>query len=152
MKQSRQQRIVQLINENAIETQDELLSMLEAEGVRTTQATVSRDIRELNVKKVTYDGNKHKYVVGTGSPADASGSYTHVLERCIVSMEAAENIIVVKTVAGMAMAVGAALDSLEIEGIVGCIAGDDTLFLAIKNSTFADKIIGEIKHVAKYAY
>lgn len=152
MKQSRQQKIVQLINENAIETQDELLSLLRAEGVRTTQATVSRDIRELNVKKVTYDGNRHKYVVGAGDSTAAAESYTHVLGNCIVSMEAAENIIVVKTAAGMAMAVGAALDSMDIDGMLGCIAGDDTLFLAIKNSTYADRIIGEIKHVAKYTY
>lgn len=153
MKHIRQQAIVELIQEQAIETQDELLALLEKRGVHTTQATISRDIRELNVRKITYDGNKHKYIIGTGHAEDApSGSYTQVLKNSILSLEAAENIIVVKTVSGMAMAAGAAIDSLAIDGIVGCIAGDDTLFLAIKSRNLADKIIGEIKHVAKYAY
>lgn len=153
MKQARQREIVRIINEYAIETQEELMAKLSAQGVVTTQATISRDIRELNLKKVTYDGNKRRYVVGNASADTANtGSYAQVLENCIVSLEQAENIIVVKTVSGMAMAVGAAFDKLDIDGIVGCIAGDDTLFVAIKHSQMADKIIGEIKHVAKYAY
>lgn len=152
MKETRQQMLVQLIHEHAVETQDELLALLAEKGVHTTQATISRDIRELNVRKVTYDGNKHKYVVNPEDLTGTTDSYTHVLESCIVSLEAAGNIIVVKTVSGMAMAVGAAIDNLDIEGIVGCIAGDDTLFLAVRSRDLADKIIGEIKHVTKYAY
>ncbi len=152
MKQTRQQVLIQIINEYAVETQDELLALLSEKGFHTTQATISRDIRELNIRKVTYDGNKHKYIVDSGGVPGKTGSYTHVLESCIISMETAENIIVVKTVSGMAMAVGAALDKLDIEGIVGCIAGDDTLFLAVKSKDMTDTIIGEIKYVTKYAY
>ncbi len=152
MKQNRQNAIIQIINEKNIETQDELLDMLKKKGFNTTQATISRDIRELNITKVTYDGNKHKYVTGLPGDAGSKQSYQHVLGNCILSMDYAQNIIVVKTVSGMAMAVGAALDSLDIDGIMGCIAGDDTIFLAIKNSNLGDKIIGEIKHVAKFTY
>lgn len=153
MKQARQREIVRIINENSIETQEELMEKLADNGFTTTQATISRDIRELNLKKTIYSGNKRKYVVGNAAVDTANtGSYSQVLENCIISLEAAGNIIVVKTVPGMAMAVAAAVDKLDIEGIVGCIAGDDTLFAAIKHSGLSEDIIGEIKHVAKYAY
>ena len=145
MKSQRQEAIVNLINNNSIETQDELLNLLTKSGFNTTQATVSRDIRELNVTKITYDGNKHKYVVGKISDTAGSKSYRHVLGNCIISIDYAENIVVVKTVAGMAMAVAAAIDGLSIDDIVGSIAGDDTIFLAIRHSNLAEKVIGDIK-------
>lgn len=152
MKNERQRMIVQMINENAIETQEELLERLKAQGVQTTQATISRDIRELDIHKVTYDNNKHKYVIGQGPVKVTHGSYRQVLESSIISIDSAENIIVVKTVSGMAMAVGAAIDSLKLDGIVGCIAGDDTLFLAVRRVGMTETIIGEIKHVTKFTY
>lgn len=145
MKSQRQEAIVNLINNNSIETQEELLNLLTKSGFNTTQATVSRDIRELNVTKITYDGNKHKYVVGKISDTAGSKSYRHVLGNCIISIDYAENIVVVKTVAGMAMAVAAAIDGLSIDDIVGSIAGDDTIFLAIRHSNLAEKVIGDIK-------
>ena len=152
MKQKRKNAIIQIISENNIETQEELLSKLLAQGFNTTQATISRDIKELNITKISYDGNKHKYVIGQGTAQGSMASYKQVMGSCILSIDSAENIIVIKTVAGMAMAVGAAIDNHDIEGVMGCIAGDDTLFLAIKDSGLSDKIIGEIKDVAKYAY
>lgn len=145
MKSRRQEAIINLINNNNIETQEELLILLENKGFNTTQATVSRDIRELNVTKITYDGNKHKYVVGRINDTAGVKSYKHLLGNCIISMDYAENIVVVKTVAGMAMAVAAAIDGLSIEDIVGSIAGDDTIFLAIRRSNLAEKVIGDIK-------
>lgn len=145
MKQKRQEAIINLINNNSIETQEELLTLLEEAGFNTTQATVSRDIRELNVTKITYDGNKHKYVVGRISDTAGAKSYKHLLGNCIISMDYAENIVVVKTVAGMAMAVAAAIDGLAIDDIVGSIAGDDTIFLAVRRSNLAEKVIGDIK-------
>ncbi|MBQ9610263.1 MAG: arginine repressor [Lachnospiraceae bacterium] len=155
MKEKRQNLIIRLINENDIETQEELLFLLEKEGFNTTQATISRDIRELNLKKVSYDKGKKKYAVKERK--DNNGlteevSYYQTLKNCIISMDFAENIIVIKTVSGMAMAVGASVDRLNISGILGCIAGDDTLFLAIKDKTHAEKIIGEINDVIKYTY
>ncbi len=145
MKKRRQEAIVNLINNNSIETQEELLSLLVKNGFNTTQATVSRDIKELNVTKITYDGNKHKYVVGRINDTAGVKSYKHLLGNCIISMDYAENIVVVKTVAGMAMAVAAAIDGLSLEDIVGSIAGDDTIFLAIRHSNLAEKVIGDIK-------
>lgn len=152
MKQKRQNAIIQIISSQNIETQEELSDKLKELGFQTTQATVSRDIRELKLEKITYNGNRHKYVVRQKSDNETGNSYRQVLGNCIISMDYAENIIVVKTVSGMAMAVGAAIDNLAIEDIMGCIAGDDTLFLAIKHSNLAEKIIGDIKNVAKYAY
>lgn len=152
MKNERQRMIVQLINNNAIETQEELLERLKSQGINTTQATISRDIRELDIHKMTYDRNKHKYVVGQEQPSATHGSYKQVLESSIISIDSAENIVVVKTVSGMAMAVGAAIDNLKLNGIVGCIAGDDTLFLAVKRVGMTEAIIGEIKHVTKFTY
>ncbi len=145
MKKRRQEAIVNLINNNSIETQEELLSLLTENGFNTTQATVSRDIKELNVTKITYDGNKHKYVVGRINDTAGVKSYKHLLGNCIISMDYAENIVVVKTVAGMAMAVAAAIDGLSLDDIVGSIAGDDTIFLAIRHSNLAEKVIGDIK-------
>lgn len=151
-KKSRQGTILNLIQQNNIETQDELKSLLEERGYHTTQATISRDIRELNITKVTYNGNCHKYAVRTTSTNHSTGSYKQILENSMMSIDYSENIIVVKTVPGMAMAVAAAIDNLDMEGIMGCIAGDDTIFLAIKRSSMAQEIVGEIKNVAKHAY
>lgn len=145
MKNQRQEAIINLINNHAIETQEELATLLNEQGFNTTQATISRDIRELKLTKIACEGNKHKYIVATGDTKDNSDSYRHVLATGIVSIDHSENIIVIKTVSGMAMAVGAAIDSLTIEEIMGCIAGDDTLFLAIKHKNLAISVIEKIK-------
>ena len=154
MKQNRQDVIKRLITQNNIETQEELLSLLIKEGFNTTQATISRDIKALNLKKVTYDGKRKKYVIreNFNNIINDDASYIQVLKNSIISMDYAENIIVIKTVSGMAMAVGASVDRLNINEIMGCIAGDDTLFLAIKEKNMADKIIGEINDVIKFAH
>lgn len=155
MKKNRQEVIKKIISAHNVETQEELLCLLNEEGFNTTQATVSRDIRELNLKKVTYDGGRKKYAVNNiNQDTDIKDevSYIQVLKNSLVSMEYSENIIVVKTVAGMAMAVGASVDRLKIDDIMGCIAGDDTLFLAIRDKNMAEKVIGEINDVIKYAH
>ncbi|MGN0436723.1 MAG: arginine repressor [Wujia sp.] len=151
MKKQRQKAIVKIINENIVETQEELLALLRASGFDATQATISRDIRELAITKVNYDGSRKRYAVGF-QDNEKTDSYRQVLSSCISSVDSAENIIVVKTVSGMAMAVGAALDAMNIDGIVGCIAGDDTLFLAIRHRSMVDRIIGDIRNVTKHAY
>ncbi len=151
MKKKRQNAILDIINSKAVYTQDELLNLLVNKGFDTTQTTVSRDIKELGVEKVLSPDGRKKYAIkktGSASPS----SYMQVMASCIVSIDSAENIIVVKTASGMAMAVGAAIDAMNISGIVGCIAGDDTLFLAIKHNSMVDKIIGELKNATKYAY
>lgn len=155
MKRNRQEVIKNIISTHNVETQEELLSLLIKEGFNTTQATISRDIRELNLKKVIYDGGRKKYAVNAAfQDADSAddASYIQVLKNSLVSMEYSENIIVIKTVAGMAMAVGASVDRLKIKEIMGCIAGDDTLFLAIRDKNMAEKVIGEINDVIKFAH
>ncbi|MBP3325353.1 MAG: arginine repressor [Coprococcus sp.] len=144
MKQKRQAKIIEIIENNDIETQDELLALLLKEGVQTTQATISRDIREINLTKIAAPSGKQKYVLGKVANHESMESYRQVLSAGIISMEAAENIIVVKTVSGVAMAVAAALDNMEINGLVGSIAGDDTIFLAVRSKELTKSVINAI--------
>jgi transcriptional regulator of arginine metabolism len=132
MKISRQSKIIELINKYDIETQEELADRLMKDGYNVTQATVSRDIRELKLTKVAMDGGRQKYIVLQKTEPGMSEKYTRVLRDAFVSMDMAQNILVIKTVSGMAMAVAAALDALHINSIVGCIAGDDTVMCAIR--------------------
>lgn len=133
MKISRQSKIIELINKYDIETQEELADRLMKDGYNVTQATVSRDIRELKLTKVAVDGGRQKYIVLQKTEPGMSEKYTRVLRDGFVSMDMAQNIMVVKTVPGMAMAVAAALDALQLNSIVGCIAGDDTIMCAIRS-------------------
>lgn len=134
MKISRQSKIIELINKYDIETQEDLADRLMKDGYNVTQATVSRDIRELKLTKVAVDGGRQKYIVLQKTEPGMSEKYTRVLKDGFVSMDMAQNIMVVKTVPGMAMAVAAALDALQMNSIVGCIAGDDTVMCAIRSS------------------
>ncbi|MBE5945639.1 MAG: arginine repressor [Lachnospiraceae bacterium] len=145
MKKERQNAIIQIITNNNVETQEDLQALLKEKGFDVTQATISRDMRELKVTKISYDGNKHKYSANPVIDSGTKASYKHVLGNCVLSIDHAQNIIVIKTVSGMAMAVGAAIDHMDISGIMGCIAGDDTIFLAIRDSKMAEDIIGDIK-------
>lgn len=144
MKQKRQAKIIEIIEKNDIETQDELLLMLLKEGFQTTQATISRDIREINLTKIAAPSGKQKYVLGKVTNHESMESYRQVLSAGIISMEAAENIIVVKTVSGVAMAVAAALDNMELDGLVGSIAGDDTIFLAVRSKELTKSVMNAI--------
>lgn len=134
MKISRQSKIIELINKYDIETQEELADRLMKDGYNVTQATVSRDIRELKLTKVAVDGGRQKYIVLQKTEPGMSEKYTRVLRDGFVSMDMAQNIMVVKTVPGMAMAVAAALDALQMNSIVGSIAGDDTVMCAIRST------------------
>jgi transcriptional regulator of arginine metabolism len=134
MKISRQSKIIELINKYDIETQEDLADRLMKDGYNVTQATVSRDIRELKLTKVAVDGGRQKYIVLQKTEPGMSEKYTRVLRDGFLSMDRAQNIMVIKTVPGMAMAVAAALDALQMNSIVGCIAGDDTVMCAIRSS------------------
>lgn len=136
MKKQRQEKIIEIICEHEVETQEDLASYLNEAGYSVTQATVSRDIREMSLIKVPGIRVKQRYTVSTeGGGGGSSGfgrQYTGVLQDGVVSMEQAGNLLVVKTVSGMAMAVAAAIDAVKLEGIVGSIAGDDTILCAVK--------------------
>lgn len=134
MKVGRQSKIIELINKYDIETQEELADLLTQAGYNVTQATISRDIRELKLTKVAVDDGKQKYIVLNNTETGMSDKYVRVLREGFLSMDMAQNIIIIKTVSGMAMAVAAALDALHISGIMGCIAGDDTLMCVIKTT------------------
>ncbi|MFU0828902.1 MAG: Arginine repressor [Lachnoclostridium sp.] len=133
MKVGRQSKIIELITKNDIETQEELADLLNKAGYNVTQATISRDIRELKLTKVALEDGRQKYIVLNNAEPGLNEKYVRVLRDGFVSMDMSVNIIVVKTVAGMAMAVAAALDALHIQGIIGCIAGDDTVLCVIKD-------------------
>ena len=148
MKHKRQMKILEIIRNHNIETQDELLEMLADEGFVATQATISRDIRELKLRKEVYKGTRQRYTEGDVIDSGTTDSYRKVLSAGIISIESAENLIVIKTVSGVAMAVGAALDNMEIRGLLGCIAGDDTIFLAVRSKKLVENVVAEIKKVA----
>jgi transcriptional regulator of arginine metabolism len=149
MKLSRQSKIIELINKYDIETQEELAERLMKDGYNVTQATVSRDIRELKLTKVAVDSGKQKYIVLQQTEPGMSEKYARVLRDGFLSMDKAENILVLKTVPGMAMAVAAALDALQINSIVGCIAGDDTVMCAIRSR---EETIGVMEKFSKIIY
>lgn len=132
MKTKRHSKIVEIINNCDIETQEELAQKLEESGFAVTQATVSRDIRDLKLSKVVFGDGKQKYAL-IPKQDGISEKYVRILKEGYVSMDMAQNIIVIKTVSGMAMAVAAALDSMQMSEVVGCIAGDDTIMAAIRN-------------------
>ena len=144
MKQKRQAKILSIIEQYDIETQDELLEKLAEAGFTTTQATISRDIREINLTKVAVAGGRQKYTLGKSTSHESIESYRKVLSAGILSMVPAENLIVIKTVSGMAMAVAAALDNVEINGLLGSIAGDDTIFLAVRIREMTDSVMKTI--------
>lgn len=133
MKIERHTKIVELISKYDIETQEELADKLNQAGFNVTQATVSRDIRELKLTKVSTDGNRQRYVVLQSQEGWMSEKYIRVLQDGFLNMTKASNILVIKTVSGMAMAVAAAMDAMQFKEVLGCIAGDDTIFCATRS-------------------
>ena len=133
MKTKRQTKMLELIKKHDIETQEELSDYLQKEGYQVTQATVSRDIRELKLTKVAMSNGRQKYAALTEANEDLSEKYTRVFRDAFVSMDMAQNILVIKPVSGMAMAVAAAIDAMHLHEIVGCIAGDDTIMCAVRS-------------------
>lgn len=136
IKSNRHRKIIEIITNNEIYTQEELAQALIKNGISVTQATVSRDIRELNLTKVSANGGKQKYSVPTATPS-LNNKYKRVFLDGVLSIDYAENLLVIKTVSGMAMAVGAAVDAIKIKEIMGCIAGDDTVMCVTKDKSSA---------------
>ena len=133
MKKKRHEKIIDLITRYEVETQEELVDRLRADGYEVTQATVSRDIRELKLSKIPNGRGKQKYVAFQGEEVQLGDKYARVLKEGYVSMDLAQNLLVLKTVSGMAMAVAAAVDAMSIEEVVGCLAGDNTVMMAMRN-------------------
>ena len=142
MKKNRHQKLKELVEQYEIETQDELAEKLKEAGFDVTQATVSRQNR---LPKVPTGNGRQKYTILVHSDHYLSDKYIRVLKDGYVSMDVAQNILVVKTVSGMAMAVAAAIDAIKLKEIVGCIAGDDTIMLVLHSEADAIKTMENIK-------
>ena len=146
MKKNRHDKIIEIINNHVVETQEQLASLLKEAGYDVTQATVSRDIRQMKLSKQVIEDGRQKYVYTTADPEVMHDKYVNVLKAGFVSMDVAQNILVIKTISGMAMALAAAIDALDMPEVVGCIAGDDTIMMAIKTNEEALEVM---KYFAK---
>ena len=149
MKTNRQSKIIEIIQKNEVETHDELSALLEKDGFRVTQATVSRDIRELKLTKIPTAGGRQKYAVITDAPENLSKKYERVLREGFLSMDMAQNILIIKTVSGMASAVCAAIDAMKMREIVGSIAGDDTIMCAIRTVDDTYAVMKKIRRIVE---
>jgi len=147
MKVNRHAKIIELINKYHIETQEELAEYLTNEGFKVTQATVSRDIRDLKLTKGPFENGKQRYAVHESEKSGMSEKYMRVLKDGYVSMDMAQNILVIKTVAGMAMAVCAAIDAMKWNEVVGSIAGDDTIMCAIRSVDDTVRVMDKISKI-----
>ena len=147
MKVNRHAKIVELVSKHNIETQEELADRLKQEGFQITQATVSRDIRDLKLTKVLTDDGHQKYVVLKATENALRDKYIRIMKDGFVSMDMALNILVIKTVSGMAMAVAAAIDEMHWHEVVGCIAGDDTIMCAIRTVEDTSAVMEKIRKI-----
>ncbi len=147
MKVNRHAKIIELINQYQIETQEELADYLNQEGFKVTQATVSRDIRDLKLTKIPAEDGKQRYAVHQSTEQGMGEKYIRVLRDGFVSMDMAQNILVIKTVAGMAMAVCAAIDAMKWDEVVGSIAGDDTIMCAIRSVDDTVRVMDKISKI-----
>lgn len=145
MKNARQEKIIEIIRDNPVETQEELAGFLNGAGFKVTQATVSRDIKQMNlIKVIDPDTGRQRYAIHINETKVLTEKYGRVFKDGVVSIDTAMNILVIKTVSGMANAVAAALDSMQIDSIVGTVAGDDTIMCAIKTVEDANDLKEEL--------
>ena len=147
-KKARHNAIIRLISDQAIETQGQLTECLIKENFKVTQATVSRDIRELHLIKISDHGDKYRYALpGKDSDADINARYAAVLTHAVITIQTAGNLVVVKTIPGSAQGCAMAIETLEFNHVVGVIAGDDTVFIALSNESYALKFSEELTQV-----
>lgn len=147
MKVARYEKIKELIQQYDIDTQEELASRLNEAGFKVTQATVSRDIRALKMMKVTGKDGKSRYVILQELPTEMGEKYTRVLHDALLTIDQGQNILVIRTVPGMAMGVAAALDALNWEEILGSIAGDDTVMCVARTLEEASSVAERLKSI-----
>jgi len=143
-KNTRQEKILKLIREKEVSTQEELTALVNASGFNTTQATVSRDIKELGIIKVTMPNNSTKYAVLDRTGDSAPGRLLAVFSNSVRTIDIAMNIVVIKTLPGMAQAAASALDSMHLPDCVGTIAGDDTVFAASTGIAEAQALVATL--------
>ena len=151
MKAKRQAEILRIIAERDVETQEEMLETLRKRGFRATQATISRDIKDLNLVKQPGSNGVYRYVAAAEPPVRRpfAGRLQNIFKEGVTSCDVAQNIVVVKTMPGLAPAAGAALDAMEINGLVGSLAGDDTAILIMRSSALAEVLCRDIESMLK---
>lgn len=147
MKKRRHEKILQIISNNTVDTQEELLRLLRDEGFDVTQATVSRDIKELRLVKTQTGNGKYRYTAPKDGSRDISSRFFSLFSENTISVQSACNIVVIKSLTGMAQAVCAAMDSLHWEGIVGTLAGDDTIFVVTQDEECARRFSEELRRM-----
>ncbi len=149
MKSSRHAMILDLIDKYSIDTQDELAARLRMQGVKVTQATVSRDIKELRLIKVLAEDGTYKYATVDKAEAGLKERFINIFAHSVMSFAATGNFIVVKTISGTANAASEAIDSLKWDEIVGTIAGDNTIFIAVRDISEVDELIRRFQSMLK---
>jgi len=147
MKQKRHAAILTLINNQEVETQEDLALLLKEEGFGVTQATVSRDIKELKLTKAPGESGVYKYVQPQKQSEDHSSRQLMILSRAVTKVDFAQNMVVIKTHSGMAQAAAAVLDGLALTEIVGTLAGDDTIFCVTRTEETAMQLVNRIKRL-----
>ncbi|MBO5953573.1 MAG: arginine repressor [Oscillospiraceae bacterium] len=148
MKSQRQAKIIEIISNRNVETQEQLLALLQAEGFRGTQATISRDIKELRIVKELTSLGTYRYTTSTN---EVSGSFSArlntIFRECVTGFDYAQNIIVIRTLPGLASAAGSAIDTMSLSTVVGSLAGDDTVMVVMRDNNAAAAFCGEIKNL-----
>ncbi|NLN40829.1 MAG: arginine repressor [Clostridiales bacterium] len=149
MKYNRHSKILEIIEKKDIETQEELAEELRKEGINVTQATVSRDIKELRLVKVLAPSGIYKYAVIDKNNMDISPKLIRVFAESVLSIDYANNLIVIKTLAGSAQAAASAIDALNWKEIVGCIAGDDTIMVVVRENESVREVIDRFNQLIR---
>lgn len=149
MKSARQTMILELIDQYDIDTQDELATMLRSRGLKVTQATVSRDIKELRLIKVLSEDGAYKYATVDKAEADLKERFINIFAHSVISMAATGNLVVIKTITGTANAACEAIDSMHLDEVVGTLAGDNSIFVAVKDSVDTGELIKRFQAMLK---
>jgi len=148
MKRKRQAKIMEIISNKNVETQEQLLQELTSAGFRSTQATISRDIKELRIIKELTNFGTYRYTTAAGESTGAFSSKLNTIFReCITNFDYAQNMVVIRTLPGLASAAASAIDAMSMSFIVGTIAGDDTVFIVMRDNNAAASFCGEIQHL-----
>lgn len=145
MKTRRHAKILELINENSIETQEELMRMLNSSGFSVTQATVSRDIKELRLMKTLSPEGNYRYTSAARNANDIKSNFDNLFKSSVTFVDFAQNMIVIKTLSGMAQAVCAAFDTVETNSVLGTLAGDDTIFIVCRTNDASLSLVAKLK-------
>ena len=150
MKNQRQAKILEIISNRNVETQEQLLAALQGAGFKATQATISRDIKELRIVKELTSLGTYRYATSSNElNSTFSNRLNTIFRECVVGFDYAQNIIVIRTLPGLASAAGSAIDAMNLNSVVGCLAGDDTVMVVMRDINAAATLCGEIKNLLK---